>query len=668
MNKSNLAVPLILIGLIVLCCCVIVALGAGGYALYTISDSLPTKIIEWTDTDPGPTPDPDTIDRDPVGQEAYDTLALLEQAYVPENDYVAIACALKGLCGYSPTVAPPASPYAIGDEQIFWVTDTDTNENSQYTATLRYITPHVYFWVENSVSYNDQEMRQLIDTFEEQIYPTNREFFGSEWTPGVDGDPHLYILYTPGMGYAVAGYFASTHEYPPPIQEYSNTAEMFLLASSQDLGDEYSYGVLAHEFQHMIHWYQDFNEGELLDEGFSELATFLNGYDTGGFDWVYSLNPDINLPDWEGTAGENDAHYGANFLFVTYFLDRFGEDATQALVQNQLNGLDSVDATLTELGITDAQTGEQIGADDFFLDWTISNYLLDGSVGDGRYTYDLYPTAPQTSDTEGFNICPTGVNVRNVNQYGVDYIRISCPGEYMLHLEGSTTTRVVPAEAHSGTRFFWTNKGNNSAMTLTQEFDLRGVSGDVEMTYWTWYDIENDYDYVYVEASTDGELWEILNTPSGTDYNPTGGSYGWGYTGQSDVWLQETVDLSAYAGQVVSLRFEYITDMAVNGEGLLLDDISIPALDYASDFETDDGGWQAEGFVRIANQIPQTFRLALITNTDSGTRVEIVQPNAQQSFDIPIRIGQDGVNDVVLVVTATARYTRESTTYQFEIR
>ena len=47
----------------------------------------------------------------------------------------------------------------------------------------------------------------------------------------------------------------------------------------------------------------------------------------------------------------------------------------------------------------------------------------------------------------------------------------------------------------------------------------------------------------------------------------------------------EEVDLSQFAGQKVQIRFEYITDAAVNGEGFLLDDVQIDAINYQEDFE-----------------------------------------------------------------------------------
>jgi hypothetical protein len=225
----------------------------------------------------------------------------------------------------------------------------------------------------------------------------------------------------------------------------------------------------------------------------------------------------------------------------------------------------------------------------------------------------------------------------------------------------------MPFNPHSGSYAFWSNEGDESDMTLTHQFDLSGVASPVSMDYWTWYDIEKDYDYVYVEASSDGQHWTILKTPSGTASNPNGASFGWAYTGQSNSWIQESVDLSQFAGEKVSVRFEYITDPAVNGEGFLLDDVSVPAIHYSTGFENDDNSWVADGFARIENAIPQTFRLALITHAASGTTVKIIPVAADQSAEIPLTIGQNGVQDVNLVVTGTTRFTRELAPYQFSI-
>ena len=667
MNKNTSILLIILAVVLVLCCCLIIILSGVYYSFVKFGNIIPTIEANLPVTSDGSTPTPFEITRQPIDQIPTETLKQLEGIVVPENDLAGLACRFKNVCNIPPTLAAPAEPYTEGAQQTFWVNNEDTNSYFQADATLRYVTPHSYFWVENSAKYNQQDIKDLMDAFENKIYPTDREFFGSEWTPGVDDDPHIYILYTSGLGSNVGGYFYSPDEYPAQVRQYSNAHEMFYISSSEPLSDAYTYGTLAHEFQHMIHWYQDRNETSFLNEGFSELATFLNKYDNGYFDQVYTSDPDLNLTDWLGSTGDNTAHYGASFLFVTYFLDRFGEDTTKALIHNQQNGLDSIDGTLAQNNITDPSTGKGVTADDFFLDWTITNIIQDSSVGDGRYVYHNYPKAPSASPTETITNCPADTSSRTVNQYGVDYIRINCPGNYSLHFEGATSTRILPADPHSGSHAFWSNKGDESDMTLTHVFDLTGVSGPVSMSYWTWYDIEQDFDYVYVEASTDNQHWTILTTPSGTASNPNGASYGWGYTGPSNGWIQESVDLSEFAGKKISVRFEYLTDPAVNGEGFLLDDVSIPSINYSTDFETSDSTWQEAGFTRIENALPQTFRLALITQTASGTTVQIVPVAADQSADIPLSIGKNGVKDAVLVVTGTTRFTRVIAQYQFSI-
>ncbi len=667
MKKNTSTLLVVLSVILVLCCCLIFILSGAFYALYKFGQALPTLAASTPLFPMEPTPTTFEVTRQPVDQIPTETLKLLEQTIIPDNDTSELACRFKGVCNIPPTMASPTEPYSVGTQQIFWVSNEDTNSYFQAHATLRYVTPHAYFWIEDSADFSQQEVEDLVDAFENKIYPTDRQFFGSEWTPGVDDDPHIYILYTSGLGDGVAGYFYSPDEYPPQVRQYSNAHEMFYINTSESLNADYTYGTLAHEFQHMIHWYQDRNESSFLNEGFSELATFINGHDNGGFDGYYLNRPDVNLTDWLGSGGDNSAHYGASFLFTTYFLDRFGEEATKALIHDQQNGLGSMDNVLAQRNITDPLTGQLVTADDFFLDWTVANYVEDATVGDGRYVYHDYPMAPRTHDTEGIATCPLDTTTRTVNQYGVDYIRITCRGNYSLRFEGASSTRLLPADPHSGSYAFWSNKGDESDMTLTHEFDLTGVSGPINMSYWTWYDIEQDFDYVYVETSTDGEHWEILTTPSGTASDPNGSSYGWGYTGQSNGWLQESIALSQFAGQKVSVRFEYITDPAVNGEGFLLDDISLPAINYSADFEAGDGGWKAAGFARIENTVPQTFRLALITHAVSGTSVQIIPVAPDQSADVPLTIGQNGVEDAVLVVTGTTRFTRVLAPYQFSI-
>ncbi len=678
------------VGVVLLCCCLLLALVVFGgiaygalqspdFSLQTESDVITDTpvVIRPTETVVAPSPaetQTPSGEQQPVQMEAVlrpgeDTLRTLQEAEIPVNDLIDLAERLSGIENIPRTVEPPAAPLAVGTRETMWMTNVDTNESFQVDVVLQYVTDHAYYWIEEGVSFDPDELQTLAETFENKIYPTDRAFFGSEWTPGVDGDPHLYIIYARGLGFNLAGYFSSADEYHPLAHEYSNAHESFVLnADTVGLAETFTLGVLAHEFQHMIHWYRDRNETSWLNEGFSELAVFLNDYYTGGFDYLFADEPDMQLNDWPNDPSATSPHYGAGFLFLNYFLNRFGDQATQALVAHPENGMESVDAVLEMLGATDPQSGEALRADDVFLDWVVTNYLLDESVADGRYVYENYAEAPRVSATEDVAVCPTETQTRDVHQYGADYIRITCTGTYTLRFEGSTQVGLLPAEVYSGDYAFWSNKGDESDMTLTRRFDFSQYSGPLTLTYWTWYDLEEDYDYLYVEASLDGEHWQILTTPSGTLEDPSGNSYGWGYNGLSGGdgrWIEETVDLSNYVGKKVYLRFEYVTDAAVNGEGFLLDDVAIPEIGYFSDFEADAGGWEAAGFVRVRNLLPQTFRLALIRMGDTP-QVEYIDLNEDVSAEIPITIGGE-VDEVVLVVTGTTRYTRQKAAYRFEI-
>ena len=224
---------------------------------------------------------------------------------------------------------------------------------------------------------------------------------------------------------------------------------------------------------------------------------------------------------------------------------------------------------------------------------------------------------------------------------------------------------VIPVTPYSGDYYFWSNKGDEADMKLTKNFDFTNHEGPLTFSYFTWYDLEKDYDYLYLEISEDGETWTILETPSGTAEDPSGNSYGWGYNGATNGWIQESVDLSDYSGKEIQIRFEYVTDAAVHGEGMVIDDISIPEIGYFTDFEKDEDGWKGEGWLRMNNVVPQTYRLSMITY---GDRIDVVPiPTGEDlSAEVNLDIG-DNVDHVVLVVSGTSRFSRQKAAYRIKI-
>ena len=656
---------LVLILAIACCCCVasvFVLTSSDGFSQGPKIEVTVDPLFE-TET-PAPTPN---VNRDPVGSVGEETQTLLEEAVVPVRDLHELAIRLSGLPPDTPrTTNQEASPeYEIGDRRLFHASNVDTEEQFDLYATLEYKTEHVYMWVEEGEPIDQDDLQAAADLFEEQSYVTNREFFGSEWNPGVDNDPHLSILHATNLGNSVAGYYSSADEFVSAVREDSNEMEMFYINIDNVSPNSAFYnGVLAHEFQHVIHWYNDRNEETWLNEGFSELATYLNGFDVGGSDYLFTDAPDTQLNTWPSGPGAAGPNYGGAYLFTSYFLDRFGSDATKALVAHEENSFDSVEDVLRG-------EGSELTYEALFGDWVVANLLDDPTMSDGRYGYeDIDPPAVDVKTTYFPNAYPVSEKA-TVHQHGTDYIELQGNRPLTLTFTGSTQVGLVDTTAHGGQYVFWSNRGDDSDMSLTRSFDLSGVS-QATLSYWTWYDIEEDWDYAYVEASADGgETWRILETPSGVGTDPNGNSFGWGYTGQSGdgekpEWIQEEIDLSDYAGEEVLIRFEYITDDAVNRPGLVLDDVSIPEIEYSTGFEADEGGWDSAGFIRHANVLSQRWLLQLVLHGPE-TSVERLELGPDQTGSWAVPLGGE-VDRAVLTVSGLAPVTTEMASYSYEIR
>ncbi len=597
--------------------------------------------------------------------DTYQNLDTLNFTEVKVNDVYKVAEKYQGIV-VDPTVpAREKVAYALGDTRDFYVLDITNDEYSQVEARLAYITDHLYFWVQEGIEYDQDDLALLCDTFEEQIYPLNREFFGSEDTPGIDNDEHLYILYSDQMGGA-AGYFSSGDANPQEIDPYSNEAEIFMLSSIYNRLDlDYTYGVLAHEFQHMIHQNMDINESTWVNEGFSELASFLNGFDPGSTDQLYARFTDIQLNYWPRQEEESPLpHYGASYLFMAYLYEQMGTSFTKALVANPLDGFKALDANLAILSWLDHSNQLQ-NSDDIFQNWTVANILQDASLSEGQYGYTEVQEVPQFTITHQLDCNALEDLELQVHQYGVDYYELTCDEPFQVTFEGESSVEIVPADPNSGDMYFWSNKGDQSSMTLTQKFDFRKVQGPISIRFHTWYDLESDWDYVYLLASEDGETWRMLDTPNCTMEDPTGNNQGCGYTGRSDGWILEEVDLSDYAGEEVTLQFEYLTDAALNGEGFLIDDVSIAAIDYETDFESGDGGWQPDGFVRISNKLPQTYRISLIQQNQNGT--DISHFGIDDNAPSLVLSDLDPNARTILVISGTTRYTHIQADYSIRL-
>lgn len=145
----------------------------------------------------------------------------------------------------------------------------------------------------------------------------------------------------------------------------------------------------------------------------------------------------------------------------------------------------------------------------------------------------------------------------------------SGPGHWVMDGFFNSTAR-----AYEGAYSFYSDQGDGLNQTMTTLYPLYVADGET-LEFYTWYRIETDWDYAYVEASTNSETGFVpLAGNITTNYNPYGSNRGNGITGYSGGWVAAQFDLSDYSGQYVYLRFTYNTDSYVTEEGFYADIIS----------------------------------------------------------------------------------------------
>ena len=183
--------------LVVICCILVSVIALGGvlFAARTVSEE-PNVIETLIPILASPTPEnTPVIDVNPIQPEAFQNMERLYSTAVRESDPNHLAYQFGLTDEIQEISLEQPLDYAPGDRETFWAFNNDTNQPYQLTAKLGCERDHLYFWVGEDVRYKDRELQALCDAFELKIYPTNREFFGSVWSPGVDNDPHIYVLF-----------------------------------------------------------------------------------------------------------------------------------------------------------------------------------------------------------------------------------------------------------------------------------------------------------------------------------------------------------------------------------------------------------------------------------------------------------------------------------------
>ena len=323
--------------------------------------------------------------------------------------------------------------HVVGDTITFWNWDLSVMPPVwiRVPSTCRAVTDNAYIFAADdqwNVHMDSSDVAQVAYYWEEGtysdstagIYTLDTENFGPP-PDELDNDDHIYIFYSElgsFQGSTFDGYFSVFNEYTEEEAQqlggHSNEVEMFYMSCNP--GDPVSplrISVLAHEFEHMIHWAADPNEESWVDEGCAEYAMLLFGVP----DPLVSFpgNSDNDLTSWNNQF----ADYVKTFMFFTYLADHFGgADMIRAIVQEPANSIDGVANAL-------ANNGYQIPFPAVFINWTIANYYHFYGVHsfDPDSTYLYYSIdPPQFSYSDYHHDLPVGPLNRHVNNWAADYI------------------------------------------------------------------------------------------------------------------------------------------------------------------------------------------------------------------------------------------------------
>ena len=149
--------------------------------------------------------------------------------------------------------------------------------------------------------------------------------------------------------------------------------------------------------------------------------------------------------------------------------------------------------------------------------------------------------------------------------------------------------------AAEGSDYFYSGRGDNRVATVTSPtFTVPSGATLAAQADWA---LERDWDYAYVQISTDGgATWTNLSTSASTATDPNGTNEGFGITGRSRGWKDLTADLASYAGHQAQLRFQVVNDPYTNELGFKIDAISVGSA-LTENVEDGAAGWTKDKFV-----------------------------------------------------------------------
>ena len=494
----------------------------------------------------------------------------------------------------------------VGLVKPWVVANNVTSKYGLKNFTLKGVGKYGEIWVANNLKFptgdprndagvslvTDAQVSYLLNQFDTKMYEQEVAFFGAPAKRTGENstvDPLRYAdesgrvvilvdnildenYYNPNYPSYIAGYFSST------ISDFTDRNVMtidsldWVNRTGPTAKRPFMYeGTFAHEFQHLLHHDSDPAEENFVNEGLSDFAQFLVGYGHADSHVNFIMeNLKNSLTLWEDQSDlQILGDYGIAYLFQLYLYEQYGQNFIQEEFKNKLQGIDSVNAVLKQMG---SDRDFNAVYQDFML-----AILLDGKYqGDSKiYNFENINLTP--------NIEAAAISDSFAPAWGTD-LKVITPDKKIDHLYfkgidflGTNWTTVNdPVKGD----VLWGNQGDQADNFLIKELDLTGKMNPV-LSFETNYTIEENWDFGVVQVSTDsGKTWTSLANEHTTDALVEDGYPKIkenlpGFTGSSNGWVTESFNLSQYAGQKVLVSFRYLTDWGYNESGWYLSNLKL---------------------------------------------------------------------------------------------
>jgi len=573
----------------------------------------------------------------------------------------------------NPYKVDSAPPDVIGDTEDFWIQwgpDADhVDQWKEVASTCRGVGTYCSVFVEDVEWTNghiDQTVvDQIIATFDGTIYPIESANFRA--LPDYKGQDKVTIFLSdiqdgwgtgdPVQTLYIAGYFHSLN-YTDDL--HSNDRHLVNIDTYPGIyyggtaDPSHALGTVAHEYQHLLHFWSDPDETTWLNEGQSDYAEFLTlGILEDSHLAYFYIFHSANLESWGSGDASVLESYGASLSFMMYLYENFGGDALMSAIHNDpLNGRSSIDNQLTATTFADVYkdwtlanllddpsligpnsgaalgfTSYDVGSSDTWL-YTVTNYIWGPGL---NWDWGPYPYSdPLFGDVDTYPSPDFGHWADTQQQLDANYFIYEANGSPSIFNfdfmgNGPYSADYQIAVPSVGDLEWYSNGGNGwydgNEHTLDYTFDFSACASP-QLVFDTWVDIEEGWDFGYVMVSTDGgATWAYLDDVGAymSDYRHPEAYVGVGcayaFTGEAQGWLYDaTFDLSAYGNTAdVKVRFSYVTDDAYAPFGWIVDNIRVSnGVVILDGSDASDATWTSNGWTHTDTIHPLDWDVYLV--------------------------------------------------------